>query len=57
MFEHWKVLLGKGLNLEAIYMGLSQAFHTIEYQLLIAKLSTYGFSKNSINLMNCFLNE
>ena len=32
----------------AILMDLSNAFNTINYELLVAKLNTYGFSKEMI---------
>ena len=38
-------------------MDLSKAFHTINYELLIAKLHAYGFSKESLKLTKSYLSN
>ena len=38
-------------------MDSPKAFDTINHELLIAKLSIYGFSKSSITLMNSYLTK
>ena len=38
-------------------MDLSKAFHTINYELLIAKLHAYGFSKESLKLIKSYLSN
>ena len=36
-------------------MDLSQAFNTINYDLLITKLHAYGFEKNALDLVHSYL--
>ena len=38
-------------------MDLSKAFNTINHDLLIAKLHTYGFTKNSLRLIKSYLSH
>ena len=38
-------------------MDLSKAFDTINHDLLIAKLHTYGFTKNSLRLIKSYLSH
>ena len=38
-------------------MDLSNAFDTINYELLVAKLRVYGFSNDSLNLLYSYLNN
>ena len=38
-------------------MHQSMAFDTINYDLLLAKLHAYGFSKNALNLMFSYLKK
>ena len=45
LLELWKEALAKGKSVSAIFMDLSKAFGSLSYELLIAKIEAYGFSK------------
>ena len=38
-------------------MDLSKAFDTSNYELLIAKLYAYGFSKDALKLINSYMSD
>ena len=48
--ENFKEALDKGNSVSAIFMDLSKAFNTLNHDLLIDKLETYGFSVTSLSL-------
>ena len=50
MIERWKMSIDKHGFAGGILMDLSKAFDTINHQLLIAKLYSYGFGKNALEL-------
>ena len=55
MFEKWKKVLDNGGSCGALLVGLSKAFYCIVHDLLLPKLSAYGFDYNSLKLINSFL--
>ena len=57
MLEKWKNTLDKSKHVGAVFMDLSIAFDTINHDLLIAKLETYGLSINALLLMLSYLKK
>ena len=57
MLEKWKKALDKEENMSAIFMDLSKAFDTINYDPLLAKLKACGFSKEALRSMCSFPKE
>ena len=55
--EKWKAVLDRKGFSAAIFMDLSKAFDTINHELLLAKLHTYGFSKSSLQIIFSYLSE
>ena len=55
MLEKWKNTLNKGKHLRAVFIDLSKAFDTINHDLLIAKLESYGFSTNALLFILSYL--
>ena len=55
MLEIWKKVLDKGGYICAIFMDLSKAFDTLNHDLLIAKLRTYGFETVVLRYMKSYL--
>ena len=55
MLENLKKSLDKGLKTGILLTDLSKAFDSISNDLLIAKLNAYGFCRNSLNLINDYL--
>ena len=49
--EKWKRAKDKRECVSALFMDLSKAFDTINYNLMIAKLKTYGFSGEALKFM------
>ena len=56
VLEWQKTLDSKGI-IGAILMDLSKAFDTLPHDLLIAKLESYGLSKQSLSLIYSFLSS
>ena len=55
LLEKWKSDLDKGENTCVLFMDLSKAFDTINHNLLLAKLKTYGYSINALDLVCSYL--
>ena len=49
--EKWKKILGDIGYTGAVQMDLAKAFHTINHELLVAKIYAYGFSKEALALL------
>ena len=57
MIEKWKHAIDKGKKVGTIFMDLSKAFDTLNHNLLLAKLTAYGFSFNAIKFVQSYLSE
>ena len=57
MAEKWRKCLGKGGLSGAILTDLSKAYDCILHDLLIAKLTAYGFDYQSLRIMESFLSN
>ena len=55
MIEVWKRNLNEGNEIAVILMDLSKTFGTINHSLFLAKLEAYGFSMNSLKIMQSYL--
>ena len=55
LIEDWKGALGKNSMVGTVIMDLSKAFDLIPHDLLLAKLSAYGISTHSLNLLKSYL--
>ena len=51
LIEPWKKILDVEGFGGAVLMNLSKAFDTLNHELLIAKLSAYGFNNESLKLI------
>ena len=52
MFEKQKEIPDNGASCGALLVDLSKAFGSIVYDLLLAKLSAYGYDYSSLKLIN-----
>ena len=57
LMEKLNTNLDKNQKVGIFMMDLSKAFGCISRELLIAKLSAYGFGKKSLKFMYCYLNN
>ena len=55
MLEIWKKVLDKRGYICAIFMDLSEAFDTLNHDLLIPKLREYGFETDALRYMKNYL--
>ena len=54
-YYQWRISLDKGGYGGAVLTDLSEAFDTLNHDLLIAKLHAYGFDKNALKPLKSFL--
>ena len=54
MLKNGKNTLDKGGFVCAMFMDLSEAFDTMDHDLLIAKLGAYGFQKDALVFMKSY---
>ena len=57
MLEKWNEALDTGNFVDAIFMDLSKAFGTLNHDLLITKLETYGISINSLRYIRSYVSQ
>ena len=57
LIETCKKTLDNGGFAGALLMDLSKAFDCLNHELLIAKLSAYGFSPSALRLIHSYLSE
>ena len=57
MIEKWRKTVNKGGKTGAILADLSKAFDCIDHNLLVPKLDTYGFEKQSIDFLHSYLTK
>ena len=55
LIENWKAALDSNLFTGAVLMDLPKAFDCVPHDLLIAKLHAYGFSFETLTLLNSYL--
>ena len=55
--EKWKKVLDDIGYAGAVLIDLSNAFDTINHELVIAKLHVYGFSKEALTLIASYLSD
>ena len=57
MREKWKEALDKGNFVDVIFLDLSKAFDTLNPDLLVVKLESYGLFINSLGGIPSYLNQ
>ena len=57
MFEKWRRNLDQGSISGALFTDLSKAFDCLVHDFLIAKLEAYGFTYESLKLINSYLTD
>ena len=55
--EKWRKILDDNKYAVAVLMGLSKTFDTINHELLMPKLHSYGFSKEALTLIASYLSD
>ena len=57
MIEKWRRNLDQGRTCGALFADLSKAFDCLVHDFLIAKLEAYGFTYESLKLINSYLTD
>ena len=57
MVENYKKVLDQGNKHGALLTDLSKAFDCLPHDLIVAKLHAYGFSIESLKLINSYLTK
>ena len=57
MIGTWKTKLNMGHKVGVIYMNLSKAFDSLNHELLIAKLRSYGLDQNVVEFFKSYLSK
>ena len=57
LIEKWRKNLDDGCIVGGVLMDLSKAFDCIPYDLLIAKLDSYGLDRNLLKYINSYLDN
>ena len=57
MLKKWKLSIDNKGFAGGVFMDLSKTFDTINNQLLLAKLHTYGFSKQALAIICSYLSN
>ena len=57
MIEKWKQILDNNGHAGTVLMDLSKAFDTINHELLIAKLKSYGFDNSALEIIFNYLSD
>ena len=55
--ERWKQAIDKGEYISVMHIDLFKVFDPINHDLVLAKLRTYGFSTNALNLLFSYLKD
>ena len=55
MIETWRSNLNCGNKIDALIMDFSKAFDTINQDLFLSKLKSYGFNENSVLFIRSYL--
>ena len=57
LLQNWENVLDHSQIIGTALMDLSKAFDSLPHELLLAKLSAYGFTKRSITLIGSYLSN
>ena len=55
--DQWYLNIDNGLTNAVLFIDLKKAFDTIDHEILLAKLQSYGFRSRSVRLLRNYLSE